>query len=580
MAEVNALYFGDNLDVLRRYIADETVDLIYLDPPFKSDATYNVLFAEKNGSQAAAQIKAFEDSWHWDQTAAAAYQEVVERGGPVSLVVQAFRTFLGCNDMLAYLSMLAIRMIELHRVLKPTGSLYLHCDPTASHYLKLLLDAVFWVRHFRTEIIWKRTSAHSDTKQGRKQHGRIHDVIFFYTKGDTWTWNPIYLPYDQHYIDQFYRYIEPGTGRRYRLDNLTAAKPGGETDYQWRIKRPSHGGDWETDFEDEWKKPRPDWEYRGVKPYKRRFWAYSKANMLQFAQEGRIVYTSNGTPCYKRYLDEMPGVPLQDVWTDIKPVGSRARERLGYPTQKPEALLERIIQTSSNEGDLVLDPFCGCGTTIAVAHRMNRRWIGIDITHLAINLMRVRLHDTFGLDMEKDYRVIGEPTTVADAEALAKQDPYQFQFWALGLVGARPTDPKRGADKGIDGRLYFHDEGPSGKTKQVIISIKSGKVHVSHVRDLLGVVQRERAAIGVLISLEEPTANMRTEAAAAGFYKSPGGTQHPKIQLLTIRTLLEEGKRIDLPPAGWAVNCTFKRAPRAKQTKNLSQNELDFGEEA
>lgn len=542
MAEVNALYFGDNLDVLRRYIADETVDLIYLDPPFKSDATYNVLFAEKNGSQAAAQIKAFEDSWHWDQTAAAAYQEVVERGGPVSLVVQAFRTFLGCNDMLAYLSMLAIRMIELHRVLKPTGSLYLHCDPTASHYLKLLLDAVFGVKNFRNEIIWKRTSAHSDSKRW----GHVHDVLFFYTKNDVYTWNPIYLKHDPKYLKRF-RKKDPN-GRLW-------------TDYDLTAKGLTGGG--------------YEYEYKGVK----KVWRVPLETMQRLDQEGRLYLTQKGGIRIKRYLDELPGLLIHDVITDIPPVNSQAKERLGYPTQKPEALLERIIQTSSNEGDLVLDPFCGCGTTIAVAHRMNRRWIGIDITHLAINLMRVRLHDTFGLDMEKDYRVIGEPTTVADAEALAKQDPYQFQFWALGLVGARPTDPKRGADKGIDGRLYFHDEGPSGKTKQVIISIKSGKVHVSHVRDLLGVVQRESAAIGVLISLEEPTANMRTEAAAAGFYKSPGGTQHPKIQLLTIRTLLEEGKRIDLPPAGWAVNCTFKRAPRAKQTKNLSQNELDFGEE-
>lgn len=550
MAPENTLYFGDNLDVLRRYIRDETVDLIYLDPPFKSDTTYNVLFAEKNGSQASAQIKAFEDTWHWDQAAAAAYQEVVEAGGPVSQVMQAFRTFLGTNDMLAYLSMMAIRLKELHRVLKPTGSLYLHCDPTASHYLKLLLDAVFGIRNFRSEIIWKRTSAHSDTKQGRRQHGRVHDIIFFYTKSEDWTWNPIYLPYDEDYINQFYRHVEPETGRRYRLGDLTG--PGGAA------------------------KGNPRYEFLGVT----RYWRYSREKMEQLLKEGRIVQTKPGAvPAYKRYLDEMPGVPLQDVWTDIKPIGAQAKERLGYPTQKPEALLERIIQASSNEGDLVLDPFCGCGTTIAVAHRLKRRWIGIDITHLAINLMRVRLRDSFGPEVEKEYTVIGEPVTVKDAEALAQEDPFQFQCWALGLVGARPTDPKRGADKGIDGRLYFHDEGPTtGKTKQVIISVKAGKVQVSHVRDLVGVIQREKAEIGVLISMQPPTSAMRQEAAAAGFYKSPGGTSHPRIQLLTIEEILN-GKRIDLPPAGWSENRTFKKAPKREKAREDPQRQLDLPEE-
>ncbi len=545
MTWMNALYFGDNLDVLRRYITTDSVDLIYLDPPFKSDATYNVLFAEKNGAQAAAQIKAFEDTWHWDRSAAAAYQEVVEDGGPISQVMQAFRTFLGCNDILAYLSMMAIRLKELHRVLKPTGSLYLHCDPTASHYLKMLLDAVFGVRNFRTEIIWKRTSAHSDAKQGRKQHGRIHDVIFFYTKGEEWTWNLMYHQYDREYIEEFYRHIEPETGRRYGLFDITG--PGGAL------------------------KGNPRYELLGVT----RYWRYSKKKAKQLIQEGRIVQIKPGAvPREKRYLDDLPGIPLQDVWTDIKPIGSRAKERLGYPTQKPEALLERIILASSNEGDLVLDPFCGCGTTVAVAHRLNRRWIGIDITHLAINLMRVRLRDSFGPEIEKQYQVLGEPTTVRDAQALAAPDPFQFQCWALGLVGARPTEPKKGADRGIDGRLYFHDEGPTGKTKQVIISIKSGKPKPSDVRDLRGVVEREEAALGVLISLEEPTPAMCQEAAEAGFYTSPAGTQHPKIQLLTIADLVERHQRIDLPP--WTDWRTFNRAPRAKRPGNPRQNHLDF----
>ncbi len=539
MALGNALYFGDNLEVLRRYIPSEAVDLIYLDPPFKSDATYNVLFAEKNGAQAAAQIKAFEDTWHWDQAAAAAYQEVVEAGGPVSQVMQAFRTFLGCNDMLAYLSMMAIRLKELHRVLRPTGSLYLHCDPTASHYLKLLLDAVFGVRNFRNEIIWKRTSAHSDAKR----YGRNADTIFFYTKGDSWTWNQLYQEYPEEYKRRF-RHQDPD-GRRWTDADLTA-------------KGLTGGG--------------YDYEYKGVTS----LWRVPYETMEQLDRENRLHFTKTGGIRLKRYLDELKGIPVQALWTDIPPINSQAKERLGYPTQKPEALLERIIKTSSNEGDLVLDPFCGCGTTVAVAHRLHRRWIGIDITHLAINLVRARLRDSFGPEIEKQYQVIGEPTTVWDAQALAAQDPFQFQCWVLGLVGARPTEQKKGADRGIDGRLYFHDEGPNGKTKQAIISVKSGKIKPSDVRDLRGVVEREGAAIGVLISLEEPTPAMRQEAAEAAFYTSPAGTKHPKIQLLMVGDLIDRGQRIDLPP--WTDWRTFKRAPRSKPRSNPQQNELDFEE--
>jgi len=541
----NKLYFGDNLQVLREYIADESVDLVYLDPPFKSQATYNVLFAERNGTHAAAQIKAFEDTWHWDQAAAEIYQEVVEAGGPASQVMQAFREFLGCNDLLAYLTMMAPRLVELRRVLNPTGSLYLHCDPTASHYLKLLLDAVFGVRNFRTEIVWNRTTAHSDTKQGRKQHGRVHDVIFFYTKGDTWTWNTLYHDYDPEYVQKFYKYVEPATNRRYGLFDITG--PGGAA------------------------KGNPKYKLLGVT----RFWRYSPEKAEEMVRMGRIVQVKPGAvPREKRYLDEMPGVPLQDIWTDIKPIGAQAKERLGYPTQKPEALLERIIRASSNEGDVVLDPFCGCGTTVAVAQRLGRRWIGIDITHLAINLMRNRLRDAFGPEVEQQYEVVGEPTTVRDAEALAQQDPFQFQYWALALVGARPTEKKKGADRGIDGRLYFHDEGPSGKTKQVVLSVKSGRVTVAYVRDLRGVVDREQAAIGALISLEEPTPAMRREAAEAGFYDSPWGTRHPRIQLLTIRDILDEGQKIDLPRTG--DDRTFKKAPRKPKPSDEGP-ELPFG---
>ena len=562
----NSLYYGDNLDILRRYVQDESADLIYLDPPFNSNQTYNILFQEKDGTQSASQIKAFGDTWHWDETAARSYEETVEAGGQVSEAMQAFRKLLGTNDMLAYMSMMAPRLLELRRVLKPTGCLYLHCDPTASHFLKLLMDAVFGSANFRTEIIWKRTSAHSDTKQGRKQHGRIHDVLLFYTKTGDWNWNPVYTEYDQKYVEDFYRFVEPGTGRRYRRGDLTAAKPGGDTSYEWRVKRPV-GKEWLADLSDEWGSPIPGWEYQGVPPYKGRYWAYSKEGMREFSLEARLVYSKSGMPNYKRYLDEMPGVPLQDLWTDIRPIGAQAAERLGYPTQKPVALLERIIQASSNEGDTILDPFCGCGTTIAAAQKLGRRWIGIDITQLAISLIRYRLGDSFGKDCL--FEVIGEPTSAPDAAALAKEDPYQFQWWALGLVGARPVEQKKGADRGIDGRKYFHDEGRGGQTKQIIFSVKAGHVTVSHIRDLVGVISREKAQIGAFLSLELPTSPMRREAASAGFYESPWG-KHPRIQLLTVEDLLG-GKSIDYPQD---TDVTFKKAQRVSPNPSEKQKIL------
>lgn len=527
---MNLLYYGDNLDVLRRHIKDESVDLVYLDPPFKSNQDYNVLFAEKDGTGAASQFKAFEDTWEWNIESLRVYEELVEAGGRVSDVMQAFRRFLGTNDMLAYLTMMAPRLVELRRVLKNTGSLYLHCDPTASHYLKLLLDAVFSPANFRSEIIWKRSTAHSDTKQGRIIHGHIHDCILFYTKGEQWTWNPQFTPYDPSYTDNFFRHVEEKTGRRYGLYDLTG--PGGAA------------------------KGNPEYELMGVT----RYWRFTKEKMMQMVREGRVLQTSPGAvPRQKRYLDEMPGIPLQDLWTDILPIGAQAAERLGYPTQKPESLLVRIIRTSSNEDDVVLDPFCGCGTAIAVAQRLNRSWIGIDITHLAIGLIKSRLRDAFGEEVARTYKVIGEPVSVPDAAELAKEDPYQFQWWALGLVGARRSEQRKGSDQGIDGRLYFHDEPEGGKTKQAVLSVKSGHVSVKDVRDLRGVIEREKAEIGALITLEEPTKPMISETTSAGFYKSSWGN-HPRLQILTIAQLLD-GKGINYPPT---INVTHKKAPKAE----------------
>ncbi|MCJ7620991.1 MAG: restriction endonuclease [Anaerolineae bacterium] len=531
--EHNMLYYGDNLDVLRRHCSDQSVDLLYLDPPFNSNATYNVLFAEQNGSRAAAQIKAFEDTWRWDQAAAETYQQVVEAGGKVSQAMQAFRMFLGDSNMLAYLAMMAPRLVELRRVLKPTGSIYLHCDPTASHYLKMLMDAVFGPVSFRSEIVWKRTSARSDSH--RWNH--IHDIILFYTRGSEYTWHTQHTAYDGAYTDKFYRFVEPSTGRRYCSDNLTASG----------TREGSSGRTWHD----------IDVRSKGL------HWKYTIERLDELDKAGRILWPkkTGGVPRYKRYLDEMPGLAIQSIVTDIPPLAAQAAEKLGYPTQKPEALLERIIKASSSEGDLVLDPFCGCGTTIAAAQKLNRPWIGIDITHLAITLIKHRLKDTFGDQVT--YKVIGEPVSLPDARTLAEQDPYQFQWWALGLVGARPVGQKKGSDKGIDGRLYFHDEAEGGKTKQVVLSVKAGHTSVAHVRDLRGVMEREQAAIGVLLTMQEPTQSMRAEAAGTGFYDSPGWeTRHPRVQILTVAQLLS-GDGIDMPPIG-QVSVTFKKAPKAK----------------
>ena len=511
--------------MLRLYVPDESVDLVYLDPPFNSNANYNVLFAERDGTQAAAQIKAFEDTWRWDEGAARAYADVVEAGGCVSQAMQAFRTFLGETDMLAYLAMMAPRLVELRRVLKPAGSLYLHCDPTASHYLKMLLDAVFGPINFRNEIIWKRTSG----RKGVSKYGRVHDIILYYSKTARSTWN---APMVLHGTVPRGHDLMEDEGGVYRVSDFSGAGQG----------------------------PPRIFGARGeIAPPTGRHWMFEQDGVDRLMSEDRIVFSVKGKPRQKNYLKDLPGIAVHDVWTDIEPINAAAQERLSYPTQKPEALLERIISASSHEGDVVLDPFCGCGTTIAVAQALGRQWIGVDVTNLAITLIRHRLRDTYGDDIEQAYQVIGEPVSVPDAEALAAADPYQFQWWALGLVGARPAEGKKGADQGIDGRIYFHD-GDTGKTKQIVLSVKAGKLHAPYVRDLRGVVEREQAALGVLLTLNAPTKAMRTEAASAGFYASPWG-QHPRVQILTVGELLD-GKKLDAPPPR-QTSRTYKRAPKA-----------------
>ncbi len=520
----NILYYGDNLKILQQYVGDETVDLVYLDPPFNSNANYNVLFAEKDGSKAASQIQAFEDTWTWDQEDEAVFADLVTKGGKVADCLHAFRTFLGPCDMLAYLVMMAPRLVELRRVMKPTASIYLHCDPTASHYLKMLMDGVFGPENFHNEIIWKRTSGHSDAVG----FGCVHDTILFYAKTADAFWEDSYQPYDPEYVEQYYRYQDKD-GRRFMSGDLGAAGlQGGGYDYEWK----------------------------GV----RRIWRVPIGTMTKWDEEGYIFYTRNGIPRRKRYLDESKGLPAQDVWTDVQSLRSWHDERLGYPTQKPAALLERIINASCPPGGLVLDPFCGCGTTVDAAQKLGRQWIGIDITFLAINLMKRRLFDAYGSQCTFD--VVGEPESLQDAQELADSNPYQFQWWALDLVGARPVEQKKGADHGIDGKLVFQADEP-GKFGAVLFSVKAGKTSVAHVRDLRGVIEREKAAIGVLITMQDPTGPMKTEAAGAGFYESATwGKKYPRLQILTVAQLLDN-RTVDMPPIK-QVQATFKKAAKAK----------------
>jgi site-specific DNA-methyltransferase (adenine-specific) len=509
----NKLFYGDNLGVLREHIPSESVDLVYLDPPFNSNANYNILFKSKTGDGADAQIEAFEDTWHWNDKAEGAFDQVIRSGNTnAAELLRAMRSFLGDNDMMAYLAMMAIRLIELHRVLKPNGSLYLHCDPTASHYLKLLLDGVFGPERFRNEIVWKRTTAHSDAGA----MGAVHDIILFYSKGSSFIWNRQFQPYEESYIASHYRWTDEA-GRRFRLSDTTAfGLSGGGYTYEWK----------------------------GIT----KLWRYPEERMIQLHEAGRLRYTKYGTPEYIRYLDEMPGMPLQDTWTDISPINPRAQERLGYPTQKPLALLERIIAASSNEDDVVLDPFCGCGTAVHAAQRLGRQWIGIDITHLAISLIEKRLKDAFpGIAFD----VHGTPKDLASAEDLALRDKYQFQWWAVSMVDALPFGgKKKGADGGIDGIIYFNDYDPSTekmKTHRAIVSVKGGlNPSVTMVETLAATIEREKAPIGVLIMNALPTREMEKRAAAVGVWRDGVDESFPRLQIITLAELFQ-GKKPRIP---------------------------------
>ena len=514
----NALYYGDNLEVLREQIADQSVDLVYLDPPFNSNQDYNLLFEERDGSAAAAQIRAFEDTWRWDQGAEDAYGRVVEEGGKMGEALLSLRKILHESDMMAYLAMMAPRLWEIRRALKPTGSVYLHCDPTASHYLKLLMDAVFNPSNFRNEIIWKRTGAKGLQSRRLAQN---HDVILSYQMGDEAKWNAdeAIEPYDLENLDEKTdsKYSQrDANGRRYQLTSLI--NPNSD-------------------------RPNLTYEFLGVT----RVWRWTRERMQKAFDDGLVVQTKAGAvPRFKRYLDEQKGKPLGDVWADIAPINARAAERLGYPTQKPTALLERILRCASDEGDVVLDPFCGCGTTIDAAQRLGRSWIGIDVTVLALGLIEKRLRGRYGDSITDSYSVTGIPTGVAEARALFESSPLDFERWVVMALEGRPNEVQSG-DRGVDGRIRFRT-GSAGEYGLAIVSVKGGKqVNPSMVRDLVGTAEAEEADIGILALMESPTKGMKQAAASAGTYLHKiSGHKYPRIQLVTVSEILD-GKRPAMP---------------------------------
>jgi DNA modification methylase len=508
-APQNELHFGDNLDVLEKMPA-ESVDLIYLDPPFNSNSIYGVIYGTKRGGASQAQSHAFKDMWTWGPDARDALNLAASRHLEAGTLLDAFQKVFPDSNMLAYLAMMGLRLIEMQRVLKTTGSLYLHCDPTASHYLKILLDVIFGKGNYINELIWERTNSKS---HAFTRFSSSHDTILFYSKSDNYTWNPSYSPHSESYIKSHYSNIEEGTGRRYTLGDCLNPNPD---------------------------RPNLKYEWNGIT----RVWRWTKDRMQKNHDEGRLIYTKSGMPRYKRFLDEMPGTPITDVWTDIFPLNSQAEERLQYPTQKPLLLLERIIKASSNPGDIVLDPFCGCGTAIEAAQKIERNWIGIDVTYLAIHVVEGRLVKEFGPEIKNTYTLYGRPKDADDARALAARDWLEFQKWAVFALGGLPKD-KPGADGGIDGIIRYHRVGIE-QPNRAVVSVKGGQhVGVDAIHKLKSVVKREKAELGVLVCLDGPTKAMEKEVLSED-YVGPPSRRVPKLQIVTVDQIFEKHP-IELP---------------------------------
>lgn len=516
----NHLYYGDNLTIMRN-MPNACVDLIYLDPPFNSQRNYNLIYKKLTGQPIPEQEEAFCDAWEMD-----AEKEELVRRMPIAFeeyganadLVMFWQTWIKAlrytqPHLLAYLIYMTYRLFEMRRILKPTGSIYLHCDPTASHYIKVIMDGVFGHQNYRNEIIWKRTSGHSDAKG----FGSVHDVIFYYSKSTNPTSNKIYQPYDDDYVEQYYRY-QDDNGRKWMSGDLSAAGlSGGGYEYVWK----------------------------GIT----RVWRCPPETMEQYEKDNRLFYTKNGIPRLKRYLDEAKGMPAQDVWGDIESLRSWHQEKLGYPTQKPIALLKRIIEASSNEGDVIFDPFAGCGTSIYAAHLLGRKWIGCDIAILSVKLVRDVLLKRYGLREGENYVISGIPVSVEGAHDLFDRDPFQFQHWSVELAGGFAST-KRTGDLGIDGRIYFET---SSGLKNMVLSVKGGKLTPAYVRELRGVIERDDGTeIGGFICLEKPTKGMISEAASAGTYTYLG-KEYPRLQIHTVDDLLQ-GKGFNTPSQVQTMN--------------------------
>ncbi|MBI5155506.1 restriction endonuclease [Candidatus Poribacteria bacterium] len=541
---MNTLLFGDNLEWLRdrELFPDASVDLVYLDPPFNSNADYNVLFRESSGEVSPAQFHAFTDTWNWAD-AADTYRQFVDSSENVQAaeLLEALRSILKNSPMMAYLVMMAPRLVELHRVLKPTGSLCLHCDPTASHYLKLLLDSVFGGEQFRNEIIWKRTFAHGNVM---RSYGDVTDSIFFYTKTRKYKWNQPFRHLSRTEIEKKYPHVDE-SGRRWQ--SVTLRNPGRRPNLHFPFTA-NNGITYQ---------PHPNG------------WSCNRERLETYDREGRLHFPSKagGALRLKMHADESPGERIQSLWDDVPPIGAQAAERLGFPTQKPLALLERIIAASSNPKDVVLDPFCGCGTTVHAAQKLGRHWIGIDVTYLAINLIKRRLQDAFGKKVRYEER--GQPTDIGSARRLAGMDKFQFQHWALSLIDARPSKEcgGKGADRGVDGLLCFYEG--KDKRERILVQVRGGSVKRADIATLLGDVKNQGAAGGVLLTLEKPTKPMREEAADAGRHKPALWPEFPRIQILTIGGLLEGTESLEAPPRA----NPFARAKREEESEG-TQGEL------
>lgn len=525
---MNKLFYGDNLSIMQR-MAKHSVDLIYLDPPFKSQQNYNLIYKTLTGKPVPEQAEAFCDTWEMDaekERIARAMPILMREHGVEEYYVEFWRLWIQAlrhtqPHLLAYLIYMVERLLHMKSILKPTGSIYLHCDPSASHYIKVMMDGIFGHRNFRNEIIWKRTTAHSSAKK----YAPVHDVLLYYVRGRKPTWNTPRTDYAPEYLDRYYRF-DDGDGRLYWRADLTAAGVrNGETGKPWR------GFDVTA---------------------KGRHWAYSPEVLERMDREGRIYWPPGGKwPQQKRYRDQLKGKAVADIWDDIDRINPVGGERMGYPTQKPIALLKRIVLASSNPGDVVFDPFCGCGTTIYAAHETGRKWIGCDVAILAIRLIREQLATRYGLIEDEHFVIDGIPNSVEAARELWDTDKFQFEHWAVERVGGFPT--KKTADKGIDGRIYFETQ---KELAVMVLSVKGGSVRPTDIRDLTGVLSTEPGArLAGFISMHEPSKAMKEAAAKAGTWEYRG-VQYPRVQLLTVEEIVEGKKYFQLPTRVAVKNVT------------------------